>query len=82
MIDRILVHYWVDDGTSSGYKGVNQITVTRMNTSLVIGRAPESKYISAVRVDRESDTVRLLKESPSDGFYTEAHELNRIERIK
>lgn len=82
MTKQFLVHYQVDDGTTSGYEGVNRVEVTDTTENAIIGRAPETTYISGVRINKAKDTVELLKQSPSKGFYTETHELTMIETVK
>lgn len=82
MRKQLIIYYQVDDGTPSGYEAINRIVIKENSGDTLIGRAPESTYISAVRVDKSEDTVSLLKKSSSDEFYTENHELNMIESVK
>ena len=77
-----IVYYQVDDGTPSGYEAVSRVVITKDDESMLIGRAMNSKYISGVRVNKDEDTVSLLKKSSSEEFYTENHELNTIEEVK
>jgi hypothetical protein len=80
-MEQIIVKMDINYGPGT-YSGQVNVDITKESEELIIGKSVYHSYIKAVHINKETESVKLLKENTDGDIYTEDHALDNIERIK